>query len=252
MEGVDLRLREAYSPWMSVIRSYGICFLFAVATGGCGSGGGPAAAPPVAELPEPPQADPTPAPTAEAPALPTAAPAVARPAPEPTRLDPALVPWRDALASARTRQIERLAAYRKAREFPSNHIALGRIPIFVDTSGAHCAVAYLMRESGHGDLVETIARTNNFVRIEEVTSGPLIDWILLSGLTREEAALIQPGYSWASLEGGARETELSRLESHFIQVEALLVRTTEDSLALALERVQPMIAAGKTPADVVR
>lgn len=170
----------------------------------------------------------------------------------PPELDPALVPWRDALAAARTRQLERLAGYRKAQKFPRNHIALDRIPIFVDPDGVHCAVAYLVRASGRGDLVDQIARENNLVRIEELTGGPLLDWIRLSGLTREEAALIQPAYSWAGAEGAERGAEVEMLVTHFKQVEALLRQTTEDSLVLALARLQPMIAEGTKLDDVVR
>lgn len=188
----------------------------------------------------------------ESQSTPSATPTTPPPPPEPAPLDPALVPWRDALAAARERQLERLGAYRKAQKFPRNHIALGRIPIFVEDSGAHCAVAYLMRESGHDNLVKTIARKDNFVRIENVKDGPMLDWIRLSGLTQEEAALIQPGYSWDALEGGEREAEIESLVTHFKRADSLLRHTTEDSLALALERVQPLIAAGKTPDDVVR
>ena len=172
--------------------------------------------------------------------------------PQAPTLDPALAPWRNALAAARTRQLQRLAAYRTAERFPRNHIALDRIPIFVDETGAHCAVAYLMRESGHGQLVTRIARENNFVRIDDLTEGPMLDWIRTSGLTREEAALIQPGYSWVESEGFHRETERERLIAHFTQVEQLLRHATDDSLTLALERLQPMIAAGTTLDDVVR
>lgn len=170
----------------------------------------------------------------------------------PERLDPDLAPWREALAAARGRQLERLARYAAAQRFPRNHVALGQVPVFVDPDGAHCAVAFLMRESGHGELVARIAREDVYVRIDEVSEGPLNDWILRSGLLREEAALIQPAYSWGTAEGDRRSFEIGRLVEHFARVDTLLRRTTEDSLTLALERLKPAIAEGATVDDVAR
>lgn len=252
-----LLLTRAYALFMDAARLWATSLLFLLALIGCSSSG---------------NHTPTPLPTTatDAPGASVSAPAVSQaPAPasgpyelddelvrpavqQPPTLDPALVPWRKALAEARTVQVQRLAAYRKAQKFPHNHIALNRIPIFIDSTGAHCAVAYLLRESGHGELADGIAQRDNFVRIEEVESGPLIDWIRLSGLLQEEAALIQPGYSWADAEGRERAEEIERLVGHFTQVEALLNKTSEDSLDLALERLAPMIAAGAKLDDVVR
>lgn len=239
---------------MNAVRLLGstLVFWLLASLAGCSSSGG--------QSPQPLQATageasgalvPTPA-AAEGPA-PAPQPAVAAPLePERLVLDPALVPWRNALARARDTQIARLATYRKAKHFPRNHIALNRTPIFIDSTGAHCAVAYLMRESGHGEVADRIAAQDNFVRIEDVKSGPLIDWIHRSGLIQEEAALIQPGYSWRAAEGTRREAEINDLVEHFTRVETLLKKTTEDSLDLALERLAPMIATGATVDDMVR
>jgi uncharacterized protein YjbI with pentapeptide repeats len=51
-----------------------------------------------------------------------------------------------------------------------------------------------MRESGWSDAVDEIARHNNHVYVPDAHDGPLVHWVLQSGLTQEEAALIQPGY----------------------------------------------------------
>jgi hypothetical protein len=52
-----------------------------------------------------------------------------------------------------------------------------------------------MRESGWEREVELIATTNLLVYVTDVRSGPLVNWVLQSGLTLGEAALIQPAYS---------------------------------------------------------
>jgi hypothetical protein len=49
--------------------------------------------------------------------------------------------------------------------------------------------------------VTAIQRANNFVYVTDVHEGPLVDWVLISGLTQEEAALIQPGYQPPPFEG---------------------------------------------------
>lgn len=103
--------------------------------------------------------------------------------------------WRRELLARRRLQVARLIAYRNRGLFPRNegHSAAA-VPIFVDGHDTACAVGHLMRLSGWEEAVASIARTNNLAYVPDVTGGPLVDWILTSGLTREEAALIQPSY----------------------------------------------------------
>jgi len=96
----------------------------------------------------------------------------------------------------RATNLDRLHEYWSAGRFPANTIdAEHRIPIFVDASGTRCAVAYLLDRSGESDLVSAVAQDNNLVRIPDVVDGPLLSWLEREGLTREEAARIQPSYS---------------------------------------------------------
>jgi hypothetical protein len=53
-----------------------------------------------------------------------------------------------------------------------------------------------MRLSGWSAAVASIIASDNFVYVPDVDRGPIADWILTSGLTLEEAALIQPAYPW--------------------------------------------------------
>ena len=77
----------------------------------------------------------------------------------------------------------------------NREVAERAVPIFVDHRDTACAVGFLMRESGWGSEVAEIAGTDNRVYVDDVRAGPLLAWIATSGLTRQEAALIQPAYA---------------------------------------------------------
>jgi hypothetical protein len=148
-------------------------------------------------------------------------------------------------------QIERLRAYRDNRLYPTNHRIFGRVPVFVDGDGVFCAVGYLMGNSGWNRTVLRVAESDNHVRIESLTSGPVFGWVLTSGLLLEEAALIQPEYS--SLEDpndSRRWEENDRLWQHFAMVELMLVADTERSLDEAVERLRRAAPPGITPQQV--
>jgi len=176
-----------------------------------------------------------------------------------------LAPWRAALRSQRQIQIRRLVAYRERGVFPTylgpdrkthiSHRTLSRQePVFVDDDGVRCAVGFLMDRSGWGDAVDEIAQTNNHVLVEEVRSGSLVEWVSRSGLTIEEASMIQPSYNWEPAprrpkprprpEPDPMIVEHRRLTNHFIAVEEKLRNDTSDSIELALTRLMPQINAG--------
>jgi hypothetical protein len=172
--------------------------------------------------------------------------------------------WTEALRAARTRQIERIRAYRRAGRFPTFSDWGVRVPrhrtfevcdgvdvrgkcspVFIDEEEVDCAVASLMRASGWGDQAEAIARSNLHVRVEEVTDGPLHAWILRSGLTQDEVAMVQPSYQIV-LTGKRVEAARRRqaLTAHFLGVERKLLGNTEISLEIALARLVPAIRDG--------
>ncbi len=102
---------------------------------------------------------------------------------------------RDRLAGERNKQITRIVEYARRGLFPANEGQSDQsVPIFVDRHGTHCAVGYLMHRDGKDESVAAIVDFNNLVVVPDVKSGVLVDWVLFSGLTQEEAALIQPGY----------------------------------------------------------
>lgn len=100
------------------------------------------------------------------------------------------------LQHERAKNIARLHDYWKGEVYPINHDFFDtRAPYFRDAHGTLCAMAYLIEQSGHRDLVHTIARTNNNIYIDDIHEGPVMDWVNASGLTKKEAARIQPTYS---------------------------------------------------------
>ncbi|HEY7089556.1 MAG TPA: hypothetical protein VH518_15775 [Tepidisphaeraceae bacterium] len=123
--------------------------------------------------------------------------------------------WRRKLLAARLVQLQRLAAYRDRGTFPLNEGQSARAaPIFVDRHGTACAVGHLMRCSGWTKVVDAIAKSSNLVYVPDATQSAIAAWVLTSGLTLEEAALIQPGYYWppAPFDASAYEPGESVLE----------------------------------------
>ncbi len=99
------------------------------------------------------------------------------------------------LQRRREENIARLHEYWTTGVFPKNPDFFDRrIPYFKDHLGTPCAMAYLIEESGHRDLVNAVASTNNHVYINDIHDGPVLDWINQSGLTKAEAARVQPAY----------------------------------------------------------
>ena len=189
---------------------------------------------------------------------------------------PALFDTWSELASRRQTQISRLRTYSQQGEFPHNHAHPTFTPQFVDERDVACAVGHLMRLDGRTDDVLAIARANNAVLVEAVDAGPLIDWLATSGLTKSEAALIQPAYRPRPRPRPPEEPppppiilvepeqpkktrpkfdppperpspdidelERKRLRAHFAKVEAQLIADTNHSLASILRSMLPTLA----------
>ena len=95
----------------------------------------------------------------------------------------------------RERHLDRLAAYRERGEFPTNWTKAERVPLFVGDDGTPCAMAHLLGADGREDLVTAVLAEEPTVRIEDLPDDhPVDEWVEANGLTREEAARIQPTY----------------------------------------------------------
>lgn len=96
----------------------------------------------------------------------------------------------------RAHNIEVLRAYRNRGVFPHNHQVAGdRVPVFIDEHGTHCAVGFLIAQSGREELAQRIAHERNLARVPDLVDIPeLVEWLDDAGLTIDEAARIQPAY----------------------------------------------------------
>ena len=78
-----------------------------------------------------------------------------------------------------------------------------------------------------------MVKADNHVRVPDVKEGPLVDWVLQSGLTQEECARIQPTYGFRK--PPPTPEERARMEQE--RVRAQLTRTLR-----ALRRLMPRIS----------
>ena len=75
-------------------------------------------------------------------------------------------------------------------DFPDRHV-----PYFIDRYGTRCAMAYLIEQSGRGDIVHRIATTENNAYVRDLKDDAQLGaWLRENGLTAAEAARIQPTY----------------------------------------------------------
>jgi hypothetical protein len=171
--------------------------------------------------------------------------------------------FRSALASARKANVERIAEYRRRGRFPlydgrtPDGVArlghrLFRRPVFIDKHGTSCAVAFLMQAAGRAEQAEDIAKANVHVKVEDVEDGPLFEWVLRSGLTQEEVALVQPEYAQLRAEALlAKRRETDRLIRHFGKIERQLADNAEIALDVALSRIKGRIAEGRVTIEEI-
>ncbi len=94
----------------------------------------------------------------------------------------------------RTHLMAVLSDYRLQGVFPINYYRSERIPVFIDEHNTHCAVGYLMKESGYGNLARTISTTDNYIWVKDLKDEQVIEWQQLSGFSLEELKLIQGAY----------------------------------------------------------
>jgi hypothetical protein len=95
------------------------------------------------------------------------------------------------LAARRAKNVKAFRDYARRGTYPRNYINNGSLNIWIDGDGHMCAAATMMWKSGAKSLVRQTQEDNNFIRLADVTDGPLLDWILTSGLTHAEVIEIQ-------------------------------------------------------------
>jgi hypothetical protein len=171
----------------------------------------------------------------------------------------------DALRGERRANLARFHAYATAGVYPSNTYRPGLANVWRDDAGHYCAAASMIAASGQADLVIETGDRDVFIRLRDVTSGPLHEWILTSGLTRAEVDLIQRPFKRVSppepataIAAGAtptrpavdpalRRKETKRLRALYAKIEAQLGADTDAPLALATDELmaRPMLALAR-------
>jgi hypothetical protein len=164
------------------------------------------------------------------------------------RLDRAAI--RAKLAQTRLANLARFRVYQKKGVFPNNTFASGKLNVWLDDAGNLCAAATIIKLSGDVDLATSTATQNNFIKLGDVTQGPLMDWILTSGLTQAEIAAIQepfvrvvpeptmePQPQPVLVDRRMRRAEDRRLIAKYKQVDAQIVKNQNASLDAATDRL---------------
>ncbi|MCW5802959.1 MAG: hypothetical protein KIT31_11285 [Deltaproteobacteria bacterium] len=146
------------------------------------------------------------------------------------------------LAERRAVVVERFVAYRDLGVYPIEHtLGPGAQHVWIDDAGHLCAVATLIAHDWDRAAVVRAGAKDRQMRMADVTSGPLADWMLTSGLTRAEVVAIQAptiGEDGRVIAGGfidPRGVEITRLYTMYLDVERQLRGLWDESLDLATD-----------------
>lgn len=141
------------------------------------------------------------------------------------------------LTKHRDQNLRAFASYVRRGTFPHNFENDGRLNVWRDRDGHLCAAATMIFRSGAKKLVAKVARTDNFIRLADVTDGPLLDWILTSGLTHAEVVAIQEPFMGNEGDLPVRDwrtAEDARLRARYAEVQAQLAADRAASLDAAI------------------
>jgi hypothetical protein len=141
---------------------------------------------------------------------------------------------RDKLAARRAQVIERFLGYREARVYPINNLAGGgKRHVWVDDWGNLCAAATLISGDWGREVAMRAGASDREIALASVTSGPLFDWILTSGLTHHEIVAIQLPGDDLTVRGS--DDEVERMYQIYVDVERQLRTLERANLELAVD-----------------
>jgi hypothetical protein len=134
------------------------------------------------------------------------------------------------LAERRKVMFDRFIAYRDAAVYPINDLPEGGFRhVWIDVNGNLCAAATLISGDWGHESSAAVGRENLEIKVADVKTGPLMDWILMSGFTKHELVAIQvPGFTDPQFE--QRQMEVARLFSIYQDVERQLTGLWEENL----------------------
>ena len=152
------------------------------------------------------------------------------------------------LLERRKQNLERFRAYQAKGVFPQNTYLKGELNVWIDETGSLCAAATIIHADGHEELVKIVGDRANFIKLGDVKDGPLMDWMLTSGFTKEEIVAIQAPMVYTGDEQRwleemnrvneqQRLAEAARLKKVYKRVERDIVKNEKKSLELAVDRL---------------
>lgn len=157
----------------------------------------------------------------------------------PMRTPPERADVEKALQKRRAKNLAAFRTYRKGGVYPHNTWRNGPLNVWRDASGHLCAAATMMSKDGKADLVKETGDRNNFIRLQNVTEGPLLDWIMTSGFTIEEIDRIQAPaiYPDGIVMPEELEQEDARLAKGYAATDSWLTARAKQGLDTAVNRL---------------
>jgi len=99
------------------------------------------------------------------------------------------------LQTKRNHLLDLLHDYWTNGVFPKNYdYADQRKPCFIDKDGTICAVGYLLEQTTSRQVADYINSKHKYDELLAMNNSTVDNWVLTSGLTKEECAMIQPTY----------------------------------------------------------
>ena len=133
--------------------------------------------------------------------------------------------------------------------FPSNVYQPNKLNVWRDAGRSLLRRRDDHPHVGHDRLVDKVAEQNNFIRLADVSQGPLMDWILTSGLTQDEMVAIQKPFmpvtekpqiapaTPVAVDAKMRAAETARLRAIYRKVEHDIVKNEKRDVDLAVDRL---------------
>lgn len=151
-----------------------------------------------------------------------------------TQIDRAAL--RAKLAARRADTFKNFLAYRDAMVYPVNELPGGGFRhVWIDRSGNLCAAATLISKDWGVEAATRVGKVDVEIKLANVKSGPVLDWMLTSGMTRSELVAIQlPGDDFTI---SPREVEINRMYSIYLDVERQVRSLDDQNLELAVDEL---------------
>lgn len=140
------------------------------------------------------------------------------------------------LAERRAVTFNNFLAYRDAMVYPINELPGGGVRhVWRDNNGNLCAAATLISKDWGRDAAIRVGKQNVELKLADIKAGPVLDWMLTSGMTRSELVAIQlPGHMDMPTE---RELEINRMFSIYQDVERQVRSLDQQNLDLATDEL---------------